>query len=130
MALFESCTKRELEDVATVTVETTLRPGSILTHQGQVGGLVFLIIDGEAEVSSRGARIGTLGPGDVAGELSLIDGQPRSAEVRALTDVRVLQVSSEDFQSLMGKAPHFVQNLMRAVAARIREANEHLPDGA
>ncbi|MGI8491163.1 MAG: Crp/Fnr family transcriptional regulator [Acidimicrobiales bacterium] len=127
LALFEDCSKQELERVAEVSVETTLKQGTILTHKGKVGGLVYVVLDGEAEVTSGDQRIGTVGPGDVAGELSLIDGQPRSAEVRATSDMRVLEINVDDFRQLMEKAPRFVQSMMRALAARIRDANEHLP---
>ena len=58
-------------------------------------------------------EIGRLGPGDVVGELSLIDGQVRSASVRAITDVRVLEIASDDFRTLVNTSPNFVRNLLR-----------------
>ena len=68
--------------------------------------------------------LGTLGPGDMAGELSLIDGRPRSANVAATTDVRVLQIASEDFESLLDHSPQFTKNLLRSLSHRIRDMDE------
>ena len=84
LSLFEDCTQKELAKVADISVEGSFAPDAVLTREGQEGGLLYVVIDGEAVVSRRGRRIGTLGPGEVIGELSLIDGGPRSAEVRAI----------------------------------------------
>jgi CRP-like cAMP-binding protein len=57
----------------------------------------------------------------VIGELSLIDGRPRSANVRAVTDLKVLELAQDDFKSLVDTSPQFVQSLLRALSLRIRE---------
>ncbi len=89
--------------------------------------MLFVIIDGKAEVTGSGKRLGELGPGDVVGELSLIDGQVRSASVRATTEVDVLEIASDEFRKLVDKHPKFVQNLLRAMAQRIRGMDERWP---
>jgi CRP-like cAMP-binding protein len=95
--------------------------GTILTRAGRDGGLMFVILDGQAEVEKDGTVLGRLGPGDVIGELSLIDGHPRSANVRAVTDLKVLELAQDDFKSLVDTSPQFVQSLLRALSLRIRE---------
>jgi CPA1 family monovalent cation:H+ antiporter len=95
--------------------------GSILTRAGRDGGLMFVIIEGFAEVEKDGTVLGRLGPGDVIGELSLIDGQPRSANVRAVTELKVLELAQDDFRSLIDSSPKFVQSLMKALSLRIRD---------
>jgi CRP-like cAMP-binding protein len=82
---------------------------------------MFVILDGQAEVEKDGTVLGRLGPGDVIGELSLIDGRPRSANVRAVTDLKVLELAQDDFKSLVDTSPQFVQSLLRALSLRIRE---------
>ena len=57
----------------------------------------------------------------MVGELSLIDGQARSASVRALTDVRVLEINADDFATLFKQSPKFVRNLLRALSMKVRE---------
>ena len=127
LPLFETCSQRELSQVANISVEARRPAGAILTREGQVGGLLFVIIDGEAEVIRDGKVIGPLGPGDVVGELSLIDGQVRSASVRAITDVHLLEIATEEFQQLVDQSPKFVRNLLRALSLRIREMDERWP---
>lgn len=127
LALFESCTQRELGQIATISVDAQKPAGTILTREGQTGGLLFVIIDGEAEVTHGGRPLGELGPGDVVGELSLIDGQGRSASVRATTDIHVLEIASDEFRKLIDRHPKFVRNLLRALSQRIRDMDERWP---
>ena len=127
LPLFETCTKKDLASIASVTVDTERAPGSILTREGRDGGLMFVIVDGEAEVERDGRVLKRLGPGDVVGELSLIDGLPRSANVRAVTAVRLLELAGDDFRSLAAGSPQFVRNLLRALSLRIRDMDERWP---
>jgi CPA1 family monovalent cation:H+ antiporter len=121
LPLFENVSKRELGQIAAKTVEMDRPAGTILTRAGRDGGLMFVILDGVAEVEKDGTLLGRLGPGDVIGELSLIDGQPRSADVRAVTDLKVLELAQDDFKSLVDSSPKFVQSLLRALSLRIRD---------
>ena len=121
LPLFENLSKRDLGQIAAKTVEMERPSGTMLTRSGRDGGLMFVILDGEAEVEKDGVVLGRLGPGDVIGELSLIDGQPRSANVRAITDMNVLELAHDDFQSLVDSSPKFVQSLLRALSLRIRD---------
>ena len=64
-----------------------------------------------------------LGPGDVVGELSLIDGGPRSATVRARTDLAVLEIDRRDLTRLLKKAPSVMRKLLEALAGRLRDTD-------
>ncbi len=121
MPLFSTCTKRQLAQVAALTVAADLPKGTVMTRQGAVGGLAYVIATGRAEVTREGKPIAHLGPGDVVGELSLIDGKPRSATVTATTDLEVLELDREDLITLMRKAPPVVRKLLEALAQRVRE---------
>ena len=121
LPLFENVSKRELGQIAAKTVEMDRPAGTILTRAGRDGGLMFVILEGVAEVEKDGTLLGRLGPGDVIGELSLIDGQPRSADVRAVTDLKVLELAQDDFRTLVDSSPKFVQSLLRALSLRIRD---------
>lgn len=127
LPLFERCTKRELDKVARISVEGVHSEGAHLTREGQAGGLLFVVIEGTADVIRKGRRIGRIGPGEVIGELSLIDGQPRSAEVRATSPLRVLEISRDDFRALVDGAPQFAVNLLGALARRIRATDARVP---
>jgi len=123
MPLFQACSKRQLGQVAALTVPAELPAGTVLTRQGASGGLAYVIAWGRAEVLRSGRRLATLGPGDVVGELSLIDGEPRSATVKALSDLQVLEIDGRDLRRLMRKAPSVVRKLMESLAERLREVD-------
>jgi CRP-like cAMP-binding protein len=122
--LFEACSRRDLAQVAEISVEAELPAGSVLTRQDHDGALAFVVLEGEVEVTRGDMVLGTLGAGDMAGELSLIDGRPRSANVAATTDVRVLQIAAEDFDALLDRSPQFTKNLLRSLSHRIRDMDE------
>ena len=130
MNLFSACSKRELAQVASLTVPAELKKGSILTRQGADGGLAFVIASGRAEVVRAGKRLATLGPGDVVGELSLIDGQPRSATVTALTDLEVLELDRRDLLKLLRKVPSVVRKLLESLSGRLRDVDAVPPTSA
>lgn len=127
LALFENCTRKELGQITSITVESERRAGTYLTREGQDGGLMFILVEGEADVISGagpeggGKVIGRLHCGDVVGELSLIDGHVRSASVRAATDVRVLELTCDEFSRLIFDSPKFVRALLRSLSLRVRE---------
>jgi len=121
--LFSTCTQRELAEVATLTVEATFRKDAVLTREGQSGGIAFVIASGTAEVVRGGKRLARLGEGDVVGELSLIDGQPRSATVRATSDLEVLEIAAVDLRRLLKRAPSVVRKLLEAMSLRLRETD-------
>lgn len=128
LPLFENCTKKELGQISDAMVEAERPAGALLTREGKDGGLMFVLVEGDAEVVAGGGRvIGRLRPGDVVGELSLIDGLGRSASVRAVDHVRILQLASDDFYRLVQRSPSFVRNLLRALSLRVREAEKLSP---
>ncbi len=121
--LLASCTGRELAEVAAVAVPASLPAGTVLTREGQVGGLAYVLETGTCDVVRKGRTVATLGPGDVVGELSLLDGGPRTATVVAATDLEVLEIASRDFQRLLRQAPRLRRSLLAALAGRIREVD-------
>lgn len=121
LMLFETCTRRELGEIASIMTEADRPPGAYLTREGQDGGLMFVLIDGTADVVSDGKTLGQLNAGDVVGELSLIDGKVRSASVVASGPVHVLQLVSDDFRHLIDNSPKFVKALLRSLSIRVRE---------
>jgi CRP/FNR family transcriptional regulator/CRP/FNR family cyclic AMP-dependent transcriptional regulator len=62
-------------------------------------------------------------PGEIFGEMSLIDGEPRSASAVARAETTVIPITEEQFLFLIGKLPYFAINVMRVLAVRLREMN-------
>ncbi|HWE57741.1 MAG TPA: cyclic nucleotide-binding domain-containing protein [Acidimicrobiales bacterium] len=122
LMLFETCTQKELGQIASIMVEAERPAGAYLTREGQDGGLMFIIVEGTANVvAGNGKVLGRLKAGDVVGELSLIDGQARSASVVATSPVHVLEIAADDFNRLVHESPKFVKALLRSLSIRVRQ---------
>ncbi len=106
--------------------ELTLLSGRVIARQGSVGREVFVIVEGRARVERDGKLIARLKPGDSFGEMSLIDGQPRSATVVADGEVVALVVDPRAFSSLLEDVPQLARRLMVALCERLRSADIQL----
>ena len=123
LSLFAACNQRQLGQIAALTVPFELKKGTVMTRQGAAGGLAFIIVTGSAEVVRDGKRLALLGPGDVVGELSLIDGKPRSATVTATSDLEVLELDRAELLKLVTRFPPVMRKLLESLARRLRDAD-------
>jgi CRP-like cAMP-binding protein len=122
--LLAGCSKRQLREVARVTEVTEVPAGRILTQAGERGQEFFLIVDGTARVEVSPKKHGRLGPGDFFGEMSLLDGGPRSATVVAETPLRLLVIDRRNFASLLNDVPDLTQSILVTLSRRLREAEQ------
>jgi alkyl hydroperoxide reductase subunit AhpC/uncharacterized protein (DUF924 family)/CRP-like cAMP-binding protein len=103
--------------------------GDTIISEGEAGDTAFLITEGSVEVSvgkGAGAKsLGLLGPGDVFGEMSLIEPGPRSATVRAVGEVECFAADYDGFVGA-GAAPERAVELMRTLVRRLRRTNERV----
>jgi len=123
LPLFEHCTKKDLAQVAGVSVEQQFPAGAVLTREGHRGGLAYVILSGRATARRDGRRVGELAAGDVVGELSVIDGGVRTATVSADDPVDALVINDSDFGRIVRHSPRFTVALLRTLAGRIRDAD-------
>ena len=123
--LFGGCTKEELQLISQKAERVSFSAGQVLTKQGSLGYEFFIIVEGEAEVSRDGKAIAKLGPGDYAGELALLDREPRNATVTALSDLQVILLGYQEFWSVLSAAPGLDKKLLVAMAKRLRAAESH-----
>ena len=121
VALFSSCSKRDLALVARHAEVTTVPEGTKLTEQGGVGDAFFFILDGRATVERDGRVVATLGPGDWFGELALLDPAPRNATVVAETPLTVGVLGARMFRAIVRDVPALTEKLLRGLARRVRE---------
>ena len=124
--LFRTLSQRHLSAVAKYTDAHRARQGAILTKKGQHGLEAFVIVDGRARVEVGGKTIAELGVGDFVGELSLIDGKPRTATVIAQTPMTLLVVRRRDFKSLRDTVPGLQEKLLTTLCERLRQADQAL----
>lgn len=125
--LFSACTKKDLARIASLADEIEVPKGRVLIRQGEPGWECFVIVEGRAKATMRGRRTTRLGPGSFFGEMSLLDGGPRSATVTAETDLSLLVLSSRNFFSLIDDVPAVARRILRGMAERLRDAEPAQP---
>lgn len=127
VSLFSDLSKRHLEMIAEAGQERRILEGRVIARQGSPGGEVFIIVEGTARVERDGRLVARLKEGDCFGEMSLIDGEPRSATVTAESDVVVvLVVAASKFHALMESAPALSRSLLATLSKRLRSADIQL----
>jgi CRP/FNR family cyclic AMP-dependent transcriptional regulator len=125
--LFAACSKSDLSRIASLADQIEVPAGKVLTRQGEPGWECFITVAGKARASMRGRRNVSFGPGSFFGEMSLLDGGPRSATVIADTDMCLLVLDSRSFSSLLDQVPTVRRNVMRGMAERLRESERGQP---
>jgi len=123
--LLSGLSKSHLMEVARHADELTVPAGDVLTREGEAGREAFLIVKGSVTVRRKGRKLATRGPGDVIGEMSLLDDQPRSATCKTDEETVLLVMSRSDFSSLISEVPGLARKLLASMSRRLREAEKH-----
>jgi len=130
MSLLVGLSSKQLEDVSARLRPVKYRSGEVILTEGTPGDVMYLIEWGRVEVLSRtdgrSRILAVLGEGDFFGEMALLTGNPRSATVRAVTDVDLLALYQPDFDELVLKYPTLAVTLGRVLSQRLRRAGEYL----
>ena len=124
--IFRHCTRRQLRAIARITGVFDAPASSVLTRTGEPGREFFLILDGTARVEISPRKRGKMGPGDFFGEMSLLDGEPRSATVVAETGLRMLVIDGKHFWELLKEVPELTYTIMATLSRRVRQAEKSL----
>ncbi len=120
--LFCGFDARALARIDGLVTRVEVRGGTRLVTEGGRGQEMFIVIDGEAEVSSEGRVLGHIGAGGFFGEMAMLDRGPRSATVTAVDDMDVLVVGQDGFNSLVDE-PVVLRRMLAAESGRLRRAN-------
>lgn len=123
--LFAGISADSMARIAAVSGEQHFAPGQHIVRQGQVGSGLYVILEGTVRVVRGSDELARLVAGDFFGELSVIDQQPRNANVQAGTPTRCLALASWDLLELLEADPALALNLIRGLVARVRDAGEH-----
>jgi len=119
--LFAGLTKKELQHVASAGTEVGLKAGATVMKEGQSGRTAIVLLNGTMVISRGGKKLREVGPGEVIGEMSLLDDQPRSATVECVTDCTVLEIIGGQFRDVLDEVPSIRIRLLEAMAGRVRE---------
>ena len=90
---------------------------------GEAGQVMFVLIEGHADILVGDVVVESAWPGAIFGEMALIDSAPRSASVIARTECHLLPIDVEKFNTLIQKTPDFARHVMKVMAGRIRSMN-------
>jgi len=122
--LFSECSKREVALIARAAKEVSHRAGTVIAREGERGIGLFVILEGQCEVTIGGKRKARLGPGDFFGEVALLDGGPRTATVTVLTPVKLVGITGWVFRGLLMEHPSVALKTLEAVAGRLRAVSK------
>ena len=113
--LLADCPHNELVRLeALLTAPEEVVEGATLCREGESSDRFWLVIDGEADVTTDGRFVGSIGPGESVGEMGMLDGEPRAATVTAVTPMTTRSIARADFEQALDDAPA----LALGVAAR------------
>jgi CRP-like cAMP-binding protein len=123
LPLFGGLSPREVGRIARLMREMEVPKGRRLVTAGEPGREMFLVVEGRALVTTQRGRAVRLGPGDFFGEISLIDGEPRSATVEATTPMRLLILGYREFWQLLDESLPMVRKIVRTLSRRLRQVD-------
>ena len=127
--LFSTLSPRHLRRVADLAQEERIMEGATIVREGDIGDTFYVILEGEAKVTSKSGRVGNrLRPGDFFGEISLLDGGPRTASVVADTPMTVLGIARKSFLRAITDQPEIGVKLLQNAATMLRRL-DHPPNG-
>src|SRR5919198_3427993 len=129
--LFSELSPGDLDRISRVAVPRSFPAGVRVFHEGDRSDACYLVRSGDLRVTrehpdGRAIALATLGPGDIFGELAMLDGQARSASVETLSDCSLLALGAADFRRLLGEHSQISVKLVAALTRRLRETNERV----
>ncbi len=130
MFLFTALNQQEIMRVMRVGHTVAYKAGDSIIDDGQIGDEMYIVLDGEAVVYKGAEELTTIGPGGHFGELALIEGHARSADVVARTDMQCMVMNREDLFALIREDPNLGTKLLLAflknMSARVRGLSENV----
>jgi CRP/FNR family cyclic AMP-dependent transcriptional regulator len=131
VGLFESLDDAEIDALSELTFTRTFTKETVIILAEEEGDTLFIIKNGQVKVSivseeGREVILSLLGGGAVFGELSLLDGKPRSTNVVATEDTEILMLRRTDFIQLIYKTPQIATALLAELASRLRKTDRQI----
>jgi cAMP-dependent protein kinase regulator len=124
--LLEGLSKRQLKKVADLAELARFMAGATLVKQGDIGDSFYVVLTGQAKVVANGRTVNRLLPGDHFGEISLLDGEPRTASVIAETEMTLVIITQKDFSAMLSKDPEITICMLEGMARTVRRLDRSL----
>lgn len=131
VSLFEGVNPKNLKAIAQICTERTFKSGEFLMKQGESGIGLYIIISGKVKIEKntpdgKTVEIAENGPGDILGEMAVIDGFPRSASGIAMQETVCLVLASWEFNAFLKAHPEVAIDILPILVRRFRETNDAL----
>jgi CRP/FNR family transcriptional regulator, cyclic AMP receptor protein len=131
--LFERLSERELDALLALTTTKKVRKGQFLCRKGDPGISLFAVLEGRLRATGEGRDgkevvLSLMDPGDVIGEIALLDQQPRSATVQAVDEATLLTLHRRDLVPFLERNPRAAIELAGVLAKRVRDLTELMED--
>ena len=101
-------------------------PGEKIIREGDAGDEMYIILQGKVVIEVGSIVVGELGSGDFFGEMSLIDGSPRSATITAADTLLLFAINEKNFERIIAWEPLVAVRIMKSLSRRLRELNEEI----
>ena len=129
--IFSELSNKDLERILQVASRQKYYKGNLILIEEEIGSTMFVILSGRVKISrisddGREVILSILSEGDFFGEMSLLDGQTRSANVTATEESELLVIRREEFLQILHDYPQIAINLLKELAQRIRKSDEHI----
>jgi len=127
LTLFADLTKPELEGVAHILEEQYFTQDQRVLRQSLTGGGFYIVLEGEAAAVADGRRVNTLARGDFFGEISVLLGEPPTADIVAIRPLRCLVLAGEQLREFLISHPAVSFRILQAEARKLRNATRRSP---
>jgi len=124
--LFSRIPGEDLAQIACFAEEVTFEPDDVVFEEGDLGDSLYLILSGDAKVNRGRTVLATVGEKEVFGEMALLDSQPRSSAVTALTELVCLRIARADFNTLLAERSAVAEGVIRVLVRRLRSSGDEL----
>ena len=129
--LFSEMNDRDLDKIIHLASKQKYHKENLILIEEEIGSTMFIILSGRVKISrisddGREVILSILSDGDFFGEMSLLDGHTRSANVTAIEESELLVIRREEFLQMLKDFPQIAINLLKELAQRIRKSDEHI----
>ena len=124
--LFAGISKRHLRTVARLARVSSFHAGASVVTEGAEGSAMYVLLEGTAKVVKGGRTLARLGPGSFFGEISLLDGGPRTASVIAETPLRTVKLGGAELRKVLQQEPQMALRVLTELAKRLRPQEKPL----
>lgn len=133
--LFRDLDEAVVDRVAALAVVRRARAGDVLFLKGDEGDALYSVVSGQVRISTGGPGgrtviLNIMGPGDIFGEIALLDGMPRTADAIAIAPTELIMIARHEFIALLEQEPSLAIHLLKLVCGRVRQTTEQVEDSA